>query len=893
MREENASDESARIIRIGGVAANGAIDTAGVTQYRVTGAFHERRPEPFAVTGKVDSIAGYAMHHATAARFPLRALSNYFAQTRDVRILRGGARNFDALLYATNVVSNAAPQYHVSLRLDVDHGRLAITPLAAPIDDVVGRMRVVDNAFFIENATASLAGIPLTIRGGVYDLAGGLTGHQQLRVAVWGRGDLLAFRHAFAFMRDQPISGMATLGVLVQGPVDDPLIIARASGPHAVYRRLPFDDISAGVIYHNNVVAFEPLRGNYAGVALQVRGALYTGKHLGSDLALHVNAPANRLPYLDEMLGDEPMVIDASITGKDLLFQVTGAAASVRGTNRVAALLQMNRDGTAVVNPFWLRTPRGELYGGYVLDRPNSASAYWLTASNLRMRAPRSGVFPNLQLPEMPPIDGGIINAAIAGGGSGKNILLAGTVRGAGASISGVKFNHLEADMAGTLQGAPINRLRASGPWGDFDGSGDFSSERFVAFGGYHGSFEGLQPMLGSAFVGHGPLTGTVAIAIEPKRIVVLGKNLAMPGATLHGIPIDRASLTLAVEGQRLRIYSAHAHAAGGDVVAAGTFALSPAQNAGTSGFALVARALQASQLHGVGLPLSGGTIAATGKLRAGAQIPEYAGGVIIAGSHVAQFPIAGNADVHLANDSVGLARMVGELAGTYAEVNGSIGALSSGSPTYELNANVPAARIAHALRSFGLPNYVTDGSFNARLLVGGRSVAPSVSGSIGVPAGEVNGLPFINGSAELAADRNGASIRAGSVLVGTTATQFSAVSRPRTSVVHVSAPRADLSDFNNFFDTGDTLDGNGSVRLAAALSGRRVTTNGDINVRGFRYRNLPIGDTHAIWSTARNVVNGSIAVGGSHGDVACGRFDRVDAQRSLARYARAFALRP
>ena len=32
-----------------------------------------------------------------------------------------------------------------------------------------------------------------------------------------------------------------------------------------------------------------------------------------------------------------------------------------------------------------------------------------------------------------------------------------------------------------------------------------------------------------------------------------------------------------------------------------------------------------------------------------------------------------------------------------------------------------------------------------------------------------------------------------------------------------VSAARADLSDFNNFFDTGDTLDGSGSVRLAAA----------------------------------------------------------------------------
>ena len=443
LREEHASDESAKVIRIDDVAANGTMDSARVTQYRVTGAFRERRSEPFVVTGKIDSIAGFAMHHATAARFPLRALSNYFAQTADVRILRGGARNFDALAYALNVVPNVAPQYHVSLRLDVNQGRLALTPLAAPIDDVVGRMRVVDNAFFIENATARLAGIPLTIRGGIYDLAAGLTGHQQLRVAVWGRGDLLNLRRAFAFMRDQPISGMATLGVSVQGPVTDPIIIARASGPHAVYRNLPFDNLSAGIIYHANVVAFEPLRGNYAGVDIQVRGALYTGKHLGSDLALHVSGPASRLPYLDEMLGDEPMVIDASIVGNDLLFHVIGAAASARGTDRVAALLQMNPNGTAIVDPFWLHTPRGELEGGYVLDRPNAASAYWITATNLQMHAPRSGVFPNLSLPQMPPIDGGVINAAIAGGGAGSHILLAGNVRGVDTSISGVKFSHL------------------------------------------------------------------------------------------------------------------------------------------------------------------------------------------------------------------------------------------------------------------------------------------------------------------------------------------------------------------------------------------------------------------------------------------------------------------
>ena len=129
-----------------------------------------------------------------------------------------------------------------------------------------------------------------------------------------------------------------------------------------------------------------------------------------------------------------------------------------------------------------------------------------------------------------------------------------------------------------------------------------------------------------------------------------------------------------------------------------------------------------------------------------------------------------------------------------------------------------------------------------------------------------MNGLPFIDASAILAADPTGVTMNAGSVLVGTTRARFSAASRPRQQAVNVDASHADLSDFNNFFDTGDTLDGNGRVRIAAASESSRVTSSGDIDIRGFRYRNLPIGDTRAVWASARNVVRGTVAIGGKEG---------------------------
>jgi len=867
LREPGAYDASARDLNLRGITIDAGVDTSAVTQYRVRGAFAQGRLEPFTVDGRIDAIAGYADNHAHAASFPVRALANYFADTPEVRVLGGDGRNFDARVYALGVVPNVWPNYHVSLTLDVSAGRLALRALAAPVDHLRARLEVADDAFFVLDARGSLGTLPLTIDGGGFDLTGSLTGHPQLRLGVRGAGDLSALREAFAFARTQPISGRGRLGVLVGGRIDDPVIVARVTAPHAWYRALPFESLAAGVVYHSNVVALAPLRVTYGGIALRVDGTMTIGKVLGSRFAIHVEGPANHLPYLDEMLGREPIVIDASATGRDLRFHVIGSAASERGVSRVAALVQINPEGTATVAPFWLHTERGSFDGGYALDRPNATSAFWMIASGLQMRPTGYHTFPGISLPEMPPVNARTVGMSVAGGGAGKNVVLAGVVNAAHATIAGVGFDRVQAAFGGTLSSSAVNLLSASGPWGVFVGHGGFSSQQFVAYGSYRGSLEGLHPFLGDTIGGHGAIAGTVGIGIEPQRIVVQGSNLALRGATLHGIPIGQTSLTLAIAGNRLQLYSARARAAGGELVAAGTLALSPAAaRNGPNSVALVARQLRAAQLAGIGLPLTAGTLSAVGTLGAGAQIPTFDGGVAIDNGRMAQFPMHGNGNVHVEGNAVVLRRVIGALGGTYANVEGSIGQLTAHSPVLALDAYVPAAQIAPALHSFGLPNYMTDGSFNARLHIGGRSVAPDVSGLVGVPAGEINGLPFIDGAAQLAADPHGVVIRNGSVLVGTTATSFAAVARPGDKVIDLSAPHADLSDFNNFFDTGDTLDGNGSVKLAAASRYSRITSNGAVDVRGFRYRNLPIGDTNAVWSSTRNVVSGVLSVGGKEG---------------------------
>ncbi len=79
-------------------------------------------------------------------------------------------------------------------------------------------------------------------------------------------------------------------------------------------------------------------------------------------------------------------------------------------------------------------------------------------------------------------------------------------------------------------------------------------------------------------------------------------------------------------------------------------------------------------------------------------------------------------------------------------------------------------------------------------------------------------------------------------------------------------APHADLSDFNDYFDTGDTLAGKGALSLAFSHFDDTTLTSGDVDIDGFRYRRLPIGDTDAQWTSRRNAVRGTVAVGGDHG---------------------------
>ncbi|MBD5635669.1 MAG: translocation/assembly module TamB domain-containing protein, partial [Candidatus Eremiobacteraeota bacterium] len=150
-----------------------------------------------------------------------------------------------------------------------------------------------------------------------------------------------------------------------------------------------------------------------------------------------------------------------------------------------------------------------------------------------------------------------------------------------------------------------------------------------------------------------------------------------------------------------------------------------------------------------------------------------------------------------------------------------------------------------------------------------GRAADLSVDAALSVPEGAVDGLRFSAGSARLLVDRGGIRVRRGRVTVGSTRTSFAASYSGAGTAFRLNAPRADLADFNDLFDAGDTLGGRGRVDFRFDERAKTTRTSADISIAGLRYRLFNLGDSRAVWNSSGRNVRGSVAFGGASGRLA------------------------
>jgi hypothetical protein len=853
--------KESRLQRVDGINADVSIDTANATSYLVTGTLQDTSPQPFRMAGSVDYVRGYALHHISVRAIPITTIGNYFINSPAAHILAGTVRNFDMRAWTFDVAPNHPAQYHMAGTGYLADGHIVVRGLLSPIDHLHGGITLFDAGFAARRLTANVGRIGIQVAGGIFDFRS-----PQFRLGIEGRGDLSDLKEVANFAAGLPIRGGVRFHALVEGDIGAPVLMIGYDGKQFNYQGVPIVDPHGAVaLYQNNLIVL-PFHGFYSGIKLHVQGNLQLGEQVHSVLALHAVGSSARIPYLSALLPDQPILTEILLNGTDLKVNGRGYIVSLRNPRNVNGFYAIDQYGNGAFGPISVNTPNGgSLVAAFDLDRPHGNSAFWASVRDVRLNQPIPVTMPGVTIPELPPMDAHIVEANVAGAGSARNVVIGGSAYLAPAKISGVPFNAISARFAGPFAASKMSSVHADGPWGTFDGNGTFGSSIIVARGDFAGTLQGLRPFMGN-FPAQGAIHGPLSIAIAQSKIYVQAQNAQLQSATIHGIPISAITGTMAVEGGMLHVYSAQAKAAGGTVVAAGTFATVP--NTGPTSMAIATTQLDAGALKdGFGVPLAAGALRAVGAVAPGAQIPDLNAGVVLTGGKAASYgPFSTSAEVSIAGDALQVRDAIASLGTTYAHVDGSIGGLAAGVPQYDVHAQVPSGDIAAMAHLASMPTYNADGSFEGDVQIGGTGTNPTIRGTVGVPVGSINGLGFRLAQANVSASRSGASVQHGSVQVGSTSASFSATVAKSETAFSIRSPHADLSDFNDYFDTGDTLAGTGALALSFGHFGHVVYTSGDIDVSGLRYRRLPIGDTDADWTSLRNLVRGRVAVGGDHG---------------------------
>jgi hypothetical protein len=838
------------------ITIDASIDSVGRSIVRAEAALRGRQTQtrplasyPIVVRSVVDVPRDFTMTRATAHELPLRGILDFLIHAPVARFDDGTVDDVNVVAYALDLGAHAPFALQLGGGADLHGARIHVQVLARPIVDVGGRIDLFGDGVTTPGLTGKAAGVPLHVRGGVYDFA---NAHFQLAIA--GNAELDRLKALFAFLGTQPVRGGIHLETLITGKVSDPLIRTALAADRLYYGTIPLDRVHGVVDYDHGGVTFTgvhlgfgPLRATTSGnVDVSTPNAVI-------EAFVDAAGPASQIPYA------QAIAPDATIDGRGIVvgsgsggFRVGGTVAVSGPVSSGTGYVSVDERGRGEFGPFRFEHRDGSsLVGAFRLERPQSVSAAWIDARNFRLAVPRTlATLPGVAIPPFPQV-GGVVDAAVVAGGAPSNFVIAGNVRTRDAAFESYHLGDAQLQLAGTLADLRLQNIRVDGPIGHFRGGGAASGGLFALAGSYDGSLDALAPFTGRIDA-HGPVQAPVLALVDARGLTVQTAGAAMAGATIHGLPIDHAAGTLRIDAGGLRIVAADADVLGTHAVAASTDDL----------VAISAVGLPAAALASAGLPLEAGRISIFGV--AGFRGPSFDGSVDLTGGRaLGGYPVAGWADLALDGATLGVRDGVGAIGSTYARIGGRLAGLGSAEPRYALGATIALGDVASLTRDLRLPVTAAEGSFSAAVQITGTGGAPTIGGTVEAPEGSYNGLDFADGRGQFAlTDADGLRVRVddGHVRFHATSVAFDAAVGPGSIGVHLASPAANLADFDDFFDESALLDGTGPFAFAFSDDGQHVRTYGHLALTGTRVRRFPLGDVAAIWGTAGGRLRASFA---------------------------------
>jgi autotransporter translocation and assembly factor TamB len=840
-----------RHLYVDDVNVDASVNTAGATSYHAAMNYREGSLlYPIRGVGHLDTPAHLNFQRWTAARVPLPRIVNYGVNNTNLQMQAGTLNDLDMRYFGRL----AASAY-------LNGAKVAMTGVTAPIKNGHGQLDVYEGGVTTPGIFATIAGMPVRVTGGIADLS-----NPHVRFTITAHGDVAQLKKLQAKTAPLPMRGTVDASILAEGTVKQPLVLISLRSPEIAYRQMPIRSTQGLLGFDGREADIFDLSTHYSAFQLSARGRLSLQPQPNAiQMLASLRGPGDNLPFLPMFAPHVRIGGSILATANDLKHIDThGLVTGTSPSRELAALFNVASNGTGTIGPLLIDAPQSSLQARIALEHRQNAAIAFVDARNFAIRPAAQPRLPGFTLKPIAPVTA-TLNGTIFADRRGSALGMIGRVDVRGARYGAIAIDRAQARFGGSAGDLRVSSLLASGPFGTLNAAGSITGTNHVALEGrYSGSLRALSHLAGNV-PASGSVDAPIALVYDGGKAIAQIHDARFTNATLRGVPIAGLSATIGTSGKTMRVYAARAAVGtNGHIAATG--------NVGKNArLTLAASNLNMADLRGAGMPLQSGTADLGATLNGSLRAPAVRGAVLLSNAQYRRYPIAAQTAFAYSNQQLQLRDALFGLGPSYVAVDGSVGGLPIGAPmhpTYDLSAMLRGAD-AHDLIAMTQPKlnkqYI-EGSIDADVRVRGTAASPVLNGSVSVPEGSINGLAFRNLGGTIGGNGRNVALRGGHVDVGTTAIAFDAGMSGGAIQAGVRAPSADLADFNDYFNTGDTFAGTGSIALNVKASSSSFATSGNVDLGGVRFRRIAIGTTDVDWSTRGRTVALAVDAGGSSG---------------------------
>lgn len=826
---------------------------------------------------------GYAEIRIAARGVPVAPLVDYIASTSAFAVETGIA-DVELRGYALGYDANQGPQWQWSGVAPIRDGRIRFIPLIAPVRYISGRLRYSGDILALDGVHGTAGGIPLRGSGGMRLLSG-----FRFELAVDADGALERATKLFSFSSHKDARGRIRAHVRLDGPIDAIDVSGSFECPGiATLAGIPLRRIAGAFFYNNGHLAIQGLNAGYGTGQAYLEGDVDLAQAVPVGTFVAVGSlPSAQVPVVAGLVhhGRAETLALIEVTANSLrgwgYAQVSDGSTSVRTMYDVAR-------SAFVIGPAIARWPNGEIAFATTVDRLHAGRV--LSAELVATHAPVRVDASDVRLPGLfgdapvrtPAIEGTLDGVSVVRSGFDLGTADEGLVRpksgtqqtnasvldlrARGVQVAGVDLGDAKLRAVGKGSRFDIREASVAGRDATVTASGVVDLE--PARGAYAAALEGLV----SADLARVPLVSAARVTgrtqlrfdalLDGDRWAVAARS-SNSNASIAGIPIGAAN-AVAAHSRGQTTVAAALSAAGGDVALAGS---SPASAHDSIG--LWASGVNVADLQSLGVRLDRGQATVLGAIQAGARGPGFAGAVALSDSSIQGLPLAAELDVNYAPANLAATGRV-DLAGSRTAVRGNALGFTFGQDlsgaTLDFNGSLREGDLGRLVDHFLPASAAMTGSVAADFAIRGTLARPSLSGSLATSEGTLRGVAFGDLQTDVSVNGRVARLDNGRVRLGSSAFSFGGSLSPGQVDVRAASNAVDLSDFNDFFNGYDTLEGTGRGNVEVAVSPGRARASGSIGIAATQIAGVPLGSINVVFGGRRGSVLANVSQDGAIG---------------------------